>query len=271
MLPDERWQIPDSGPDAYERHMVPAIFGPWASLLVGLARLQPGERVLDAACGTGIVARLANADIGMAGQVVGVDLSAGMLAVARRVSASAQPPIDWRDGNLEALPLADGEFDVVLCQHGLQFVPMRGVAVAELHRVLRPGGRLALAAWRDLQHCPYMVVITGVLADHLGAEAGHRMAAPCSLSKAAELQTLLSAAGFREIQVRIEVLPMRIADLARFLPCQFAATSLAADIAALDDRARAALFEDIVRRLAPHMDDYGLAIPFEAHLITALR
>jgi SAM-dependent methyltransferase len=260
-----------TGPEAYERHMVPAIFGPWAPLLLDLARLQPGERVLDAACGTGIVARLARARVGTTGKITGGDLNPGMLAVARTVSEIAQPPIDWRDGNLEALPFADSEFDVVLCLQGLQFTAKRNVAAAELHRVLRPGGRLVLSIWRDLEHCPYMVAITGALEDRLGVEASRRMAAPCSLGSAAELRALLSNAGFQDIHIRIDVLPMRIPDLDEFLPGQFVASPLAADIAALGERARTALFDDIAHRLLPHMDEGGLAAPFEAHSISARR
>jgi hypothetical protein len=97
------------------------------------------------------------------------------------------------------------------------------------------------------------------------------MAAPCSLGSAAELRALLSNAGFQDIHIRIDVLPMRIPDLDEFLPGQFVASPLAADIAALGERARTALFDDIAHRLLPHMDEGGLAAPFEAHSISARR
>lgn len=174
MPPEERWQMTGSGPESYERHMVPAIFAPWATTLLEHARLQPGERVLDAAYGTGIVARLAISHLGDTGKVIGVDLNPGMLEIARAVSVEGGQSIDWREGKLEALPLADGEFDVVLCQQGLQFSPKRAVAVSEIYRVLREGGRLVVSVWLDMQHCPYMVALTSALADHLGSEASQR-------------------------------------------------------------------------------------------------
>src|SRR5712664_1454339 len=111
-----------SGPEIYERHMVPAIFGPWAVDLVKLAALIPGERVLDVACGTGIVARLAAERVGPMGRVIGLDLNAGMLTVARSASAGTEN-IEWREGNATALPFADKTFELVLCQQGLQFFP----------------------------------------------------------------------------------------------------------------------------------------------------
>lgn len=271
MPTEERWQMTGSGPQAYERHLVPAIFAPWATVLLELARLQPGERILDAACGTGAVARAAMARVGAAGKVTGVDLNPGMLEVARAASGEAGQSIAWREGNLEALPFADAAFDVVLCQQGLQFCPDKAAAVAELHRVLRKGGRLAASVWRDIRHFPYMVAVTGALADHVGAEASQRMSAPCSFGNADALRELMRRGGFKDVQVRIDVLPMRVPSLEKFLPAQFVASPIAADIGALDERARVAFFDDIRRRLLPYMDDAGLAVSFEAHSVIASR
>jgi SAM-dependent methyltransferase len=272
MPPQERWQMTGSGPEAYQRHLVPAIFAPWATLLLELARLQPGEHVLDAACGTGVVARAATSRVGATGTVTGVDLNPGMLEVARATAGEAGQSITWQEGNLEALPFADRAFDVVLCQQGLQFCPDKAAAIAELRRVLRDGGRLALSVWRDIGHCPYILAVTGALAHHVGAEASQRMSAPCSFGKADALRAVLSQGGFKDVRVRIDVLPMRVASLERFLPAQFTASPIAADIiGALDERARIALFDDIVGRLLPYMDDAGLAAPLEAHSVTASR
>jgi ubiquinone/menaquinone biosynthesis C-methylase UbiE len=270
-MPEERWQMTGSGPEAYERHLVPAIFAPWARLLLELARVQPGERVLDAACGTGVVARAAMARVGTTGHVTGVDLNPGMLEVARAAAAEAGQAIAWQEGNLEALPFADGSFDVVLCQQGLQFCPDKAAAVAELCRVLRDGGRLALSVWRDIRHFPYMVALTSALADHVGAEASQRMSAPCSFGSADALRDVIKQGGFKEVQIRIDVLPVRVRSLQAFLPAQFVASPVAADVGALDEPARVAFFDDIRRRLLPYMDDAGLAVPFEAHSVTASR
>ncbi|MCO5108730.1 MAG: class I SAM-dependent methyltransferase [Burkholderiaceae bacterium] len=109
-----------SFPETYERCLVGPLFRPWAETILDDVDLAPGDRVLDVACGTGIVARLARERLGEAGRVVGVDISPAMLAVAR----TAAPAIDWREGDACALPLRDAEkFDVVVCQQGLQFFP----------------------------------------------------------------------------------------------------------------------------------------------------
>src|SRR5439155_25324453 len=84
-----QWQVAGSAPEVYERELVPAVFGVWAPILVELAQPRAGERVIDVACGTGIVARLAAARVGPTGAAVGVDLNAGWLSVARSVVSTS--------------------------------------------------------------------------------------------------------------------------------------------------------------------------------------
>ena len=120
----------------YHRYFVPAIGAPMAKDLMEAARLQPGERVLDVGCGTGVVTRSAAERVGLAGNVAGLDVAQGMLAVAR----SQTPPgisIDWYEATAESMPLADQAFDVVLCQMALQFIPNKLVALREMRRIER--------------------------------------------------------------------------------------------------------------------------------------
>jgi ubiquinone/menaquinone biosynthesis C-methylase UbiE len=137
-----------SVPDEYERHLVPAVFEPWAELLLDAVAFAPGGRVLDVASGTGVVARAAARRAGGGGRVVASDVSAPMLA--RSAAAGAPPgaaPIDYREASADALPFEDGSFDAVLCQQGLQFFPAQAAAVSEMRRVLRPGGVVGVAVW----------------------------------------------------------------------------------------------------------------------------
>ena len=106
----------------YEDHFVPAIGTPFARRLLATAKLAPGERVLDVACGTGLVARLAAEAVGPQGTVAGLDPTPGMLQLARAVSPDG---IDWYEAPAEAMPLPDAAFDVVLCSMGLQFLSTR--------------------------------------------------------------------------------------------------------------------------------------------------
>lgn len=117
---------------------------PAAAFLVKHAQVGRGERVLDAACGTGVVAVTA-ARAGA--KVKGLDLTPALLERARSNASIAEAEIEFVEGDVEALPYPDESFDVVLSQFGHMFAPRPQVAVAELLRVLKPGGRIAFSTW----------------------------------------------------------------------------------------------------------------------------
>ncbi len=154
--------------EIYEHHAVPAIFARWAPELVELAGVQPGERVLDVACGTGVVTRLLADRVGSTGRVVGLDLNAGMLAAAR--AAAVNPTIEWLEGNVMSMSLPDATFDAVVCQQGFQFFPDKPLALREMRRVLVSGGRLALSVWRSVEQVPGFRVLQEALARRIVAE-----------------------------------------------------------------------------------------------------
>jgi SAM-dependent methyltransferase len=147
-----------SFPELYERVLVGPLFRPWVDSLLDDVDLAPGERVLDIACGTGIVARIAADRLGDRGKAVGVDLSAPMLAIARKQA----PHIDWRAGDAGALPLHESEhFDVVVSQQGLQFFPDKPAAARQMRQALAPGGRLAVSTWRTDEEFPVLLSEAG--------------------------------------------------------------------------------------------------------------
>ena len=156
-----------SPPENYERYFVPAIGEPVARDLIDRAALRPGERVLDVACGTGIVARLAAEQVGVTGTVAGLDVNPGMLAAARSVTPP-ETSIDWHQASAEAMPLPDDTFDVVLCQMGLQFMADKPAALSDMRRVLASGGRILLNAPGPTP--PPMAVMAEALAAEVGPE-----------------------------------------------------------------------------------------------------
>lgn len=117
---------------------------PSAARLVKFAGVQGGQRVLDVACGTGVVAVTA-ARLGA--RANGIDLTPQLLERARENSRLAAVEIDWREGDVEAMPFDDSEFDVVLSQFGHMFAPRPDVAIGQMLRVLKPGGTIAFTTW----------------------------------------------------------------------------------------------------------------------------
>jgi ubiquinone/menaquinone biosynthesis C-methylase UbiE len=132
------WQFSSDAPRSYEKYIVSALFDHRARELIATAGLRPGERVLDFACGTGIVARHALRAVAPGGRADAFDVNDGMLEVARATSANGG--VRFQAGDAAAAPVAEHSFDVVLCQQGLQYFPDRPAALREMRRALVPGG-----------------------------------------------------------------------------------------------------------------------------------
>jgi SAM-dependent methyltransferase len=165
-----QWQLSGNAAERYERVLVPAIFTPWAADLVALAKLRPGERVLDVACGTGVVARLAAERVGPEGHITGLDLNEGMLEVARSQPIPAgAAAVAWVQSSALGMRVPDSSFDVVLCQQGIQFFPDRPQALREMIRVLVPSGRVFTSVWEG--PTPYTTAMWNAVARHVGADA----------------------------------------------------------------------------------------------------
>lgn len=190
------WQLEESGPDAYERYLVPPLFAPWAERLIDRVELQRRDRVLDVGCGTGIVARRVASRVGDEGTVVGLDVNDGMLDVAKATAAEDRLAIEWRQGDATELAFADEAFDVVVSQQALQFLPDPGTALREINRVLAPGGRVAVSVWRPLEFNPGYVELADALAEYVGDDAGVMMRSPFPTWDRDDLRALARDAGF---------------------------------------------------------------------------
>jgi SAM-dependent methyltransferase len=263
------WQLSGNVPEAYEHYIIPAFMGAWAQDLVEIAAVQAGERVLDVACGTGVVARQAALVTGTTGQVVGLDVNTSMLDMARLVQLSPEVCITWEEGDAASLPFPDASFDAVLCQQGLQYFPDCKMALHEMARVLAPGGRLALSVWRPLERLPFFVALVDALERHLRADAASPLRIAFTLGDACELRSLVTGAGFDDICLRLTIKQIRHTPLEDFIPGYLAATPIASAVAAMDDAARTAMFRDITTALQCYVDDDGLATPMECHVVTA--
>jgi SAM-dependent methyltransferase len=262
----ERWQVAGNAAEIYERELVPAVFGLWGPRVVELARLRRGLRVLDVACGTGLVARLAAEAVGADGRVAALDLNPAMLAVASELPPVDGAQIDWVEGDAQSLPFTDASFDVVCCQLGLQFFPDRERAVREIKRVLVPGGRAVVMVWREIERAPGFEVLAAALGRTMGADAEALMRAPFGLADAAELSRLLETGGLRDCAVRAETGKVQFATAAAFVRIQTEASPLAAIVTTAPKEAYEQLVTEVERDLDSPTEQGSVCFPIEAHL-----
>jgi len=269
MSDPNQYALSGSAADMYERNMVPAIFEPFAADLLARAELKQGERVLDAACGTGIVSRLAWPKVAPTGRVVGLDVNAGMLEVLGRVLRERGADVEWMEGNVSEMPVSDGEFDVVICQHGLQYFPDRPSALKEMHRVLDEGGRLILNVWRPVQFNAGHAVFADVLERYVGEEAAATRRAPFKLSDRDEIRALVTDAGFHDVVVNLTTRVARFASAEAMIRIMIAGTPLGNTMNDSNPELLETIIDEVTVGLADFVDDTGLAIPMQGWVVTA--
>lgn len=243
-----------SAPGNYQRYFVPAIGGPFAEDLIADAALRPGERVLDVACGTGVVARLAAERVLPNGTVAALDLNPAMLSVARSVPSTGAA-IRWYETSAESIPLPDDAFDVVLCQLGLQFVADKRAALREMHRVLAPGGRVLVTTPPPNG---FFEVLDQALTRHAGSDAGAFVRMVFSLNDPAIIERLFRDAGFADVNVRTYAKDLRLPEAREFLWQYVHCTPLTGMLANLEPARIATLERDVVDRWAQWSDADGM-------------
>jgi SAM-dependent methyltransferase len=265
MSVDPAGQVTASAAEVYEAFYVPSLFGPWAAPTLDAAGVAAGHRVLDVACGTGVVARAARPRVGAGGTVVGLDVNEGMLAVARRVA----PDIEWRAGPAEALPFPDASFDAVVCQFGLQFFSDRTAAIGEMMRVLRPGGRVAATVWNSLPTAPGYAGLVVLLERLFGAEIASELRVPFSLGDPALVRSIFASAGVAEIELATRAGEARFPSLRLWLTTAVKGWALADKIG--EDMLERLLTEGEQELRAFATADGTAVLPMSAHIATARR
>jgi SAM-dependent methyltransferase len=181
----------------YESLFVPALFGQWATKVADAAKIQTGQRVLDVACGTGVLSREMALRVAPTGHVTGLDPLPGMLAVGKELA----PTINWKQGAAEELPFPDESFDKVVSQFGLMFFTDPQQAIREMLRVLIPGGRMVVAVWDSLTNIPAYEADVQLLERIAGTRAADALRAPYVLGDRLTLTNLFADAGASPIDI----------------------------------------------------------------------
>jgi ubiquinone/menaquinone biosynthesis C-methylase UbiE len=263
----EQWHLSPAAAERYQQVVVRYILGPWAPVLVDVAGLSARERVLDLACGTGVVARVAAERVGADGHVVGVDLNPGMIAVARNLPVPLGAAIQWIECSALDLPLADASFDVILCQQGLQFFPDKPLAMREMRRVLARGGRIALSVWNSTG-C-YNNAVSRALAKFVGDDVAVRFCASRQAPGKEELERLATDAGFSAVEVQVKSLVVHLPRPEEFTLDHLAATPVATNLAAVASEVCEQIGAAVRKQLRSYWDGDGVTFPEESYFVTA--
>ena len=238
-----------TGAENYQRYFVPAIATPASVDLLRTAALQPGEQVLDVACGTGVIARLAAERVGPTGSVTGIDVAPDMIEVAKATAATPAPPIDWHVGDATSLPFPDGSFDAVLCQMGLMFIPDRVAAVREMRRVVKPGGRVVVSTPGAVQ--PTFEAMEEALVQHINPDLGGFVRAVFSIHDPDELATFLRDAGLVDVTASVATVALRLPAPRDFLWQYINLTPMGPLVANAPEAAQSAMERQVVERWEP--------------------
>ena len=268
----ERWQLGGSAPEVYQKHLVPGIFGPWAPILVDLADVKAGQRVLDVACGTGVVSRASASKVGAGGKVVGLDINAGMLSVARAQPAVDGPAIEWQEGDAVDLKFDEEDFDVVFSQLGLQYFSDRVKALSEFRRVLVRGGQSVLLVWRAIEHSPGFEAIAQAMDKHVSSAAGDVMRTPFMFGDTIDqLRSFAKDAGYKSSRVTSDVRMVRFESPEALVQYQIAGSPLAGHMADTDDDTWGAVSSFVSEAMKNYCNDDGVAFPIEGHILIAQK
>jgi ubiquinone/menaquinone biosynthesis C-methylase UbiE len=258
----ERWQVDTTAAEVYEEMFVPALFREAAESLVGLAGIDSGHRVLDVGCGTGIVARLARERVGSTGQVAGLDLNDGMLAVAARIA----PELEWRQGDAASLPFPDGTFDVVVSQFAIMFFPDQARALGEMVRVARPAGRVLVSFFDRLDRNPAFETLSALAEDRFGPEVASVLRSPFALGDPGPVLADFRDAGGRDSEVQTVPVTARFPSVRSWLYMEAKGSPIGAR---LDDDALARFLDELEPRFAHLADADGRTrIDLSAHIMT---
>jgi ubiquinone/menaquinone biosynthesis C-methylase UbiE len=256
------FQLSGNAPEIYERIMVPLWFGRWAEALVEALSIQPGEKVLDVACGTGVTTRLVKNKVGADGQVDGLDNNASMLSHAKELATDQD--IGWIEGDATDSGLPSGTYNALLSQHGYHYFPDKPGALAEFHRVLAPNGRMAFSIWDG--HSPYTRAICGAVERHVSPDIARVQRSQRETPSADELTSQVEKAGFENVRVIRQELMIDVPPAQEFVPLHLGSMPIASAFAALSEGEQERLIGDVEEALSDYTQGARLVYPDAVHV-----
>ena len=258
---DEMGLTPEAAA-GYEQFFVPAMFDQWPPKIIAIAGISDGDHVLEVGCGTGVFAREAVKHVGPNGHLVGLDLSESMLGVAREIC----PKVEFRQGNVMALPYDDNSFDIVVSSFILMFAPEPAIAVQEMMRVLKPKGKLVVAVWEALKQNPVYSGLCEIARERIDETASSSLAWPFALGDEGRLTQIFNTAGVDEVTIQEYDGRAKFDSLESFVTTEIKAWVLADSV---DDESLANVVRDSKHRFASYCDPATGAVDIPLNAVIA--
>ncbi len=266
MSKTETGQVSTSAAEIYEEFFIPALFREWAERVADEAEIEKGQKVLDVACGTGVLTREVFERVEREGSVIGLDVNEGMLAVAAKKSP---PEIEWKFGAAEAIPFGDETFDRVVSQFGLMFFTDKPLAIGEMFRVLKSGGRFSIAVWDKLENAAGYRKVVELLQRLFGEEVADALRSPYSLGDTEFLKTLFEQAEVRDLEIKTLEGEARFPSIESWMFTDVKGWTLAEII---DDEQYELLLAEAKEELKDFLtEDGSVAFRHPAHIISGIK
>lgn len=261
MVDESGFQVGQDAPSFYEAESS-RFMAPFVDALVKTC-VRRGGTVLDVACGTGFATRAAAVAAGPGTRIEGADINPAMIKHAAIVAQQAKLAIRWCETSALDLPYSQGDFDVVICQQGIQFFPDPAQAIREMVRVTRPGGRLGLTAWLPPTDDSFLHLEAEMLANATGEP-------PPSFSATAEqLHSWAIDGGLANPSMEMLVIDVDLPPVKDYVPQHLKALPWSASFFNLPDHARQTALTQLETRLQDFRTPTGITVPFRSYMVTA--
>jgi ubiquinone/menaquinone biosynthesis C-methylase UbiE len=269
-MASKQWQLAQDAAQKYEDVLVQAILGPFAKALVDWAKLEPNDTVVDVGCGTGAATRYAAERLGSGGKVIGTDVNAAMLSVAKSI-ASDGASIEWTETNAMSLSLDDDMADAVLCAQSLQFMPDRPKTLSEMRRILRPGATVYISLWCPIEQSPYFNALVSTIAEYVSPDTAAGLGAAFGFSQIEAIRSAVTAAGFENVIDQVSEIYLNLPEVTDFVPRHIRATPMGAGYDAASTETQEAIVQQMADRLSAYVDANGMTVPFRSLLISGAK
>jgi len=259
------FQVDADAPRHYQEQVAPFMV-PLAEALVN-GGMRPGNAVLDVACGTGIATRIAAEAAGPSGSVIGTDINAGMVSLARSVPFDGAG-VTWEIASALDLPYDDASFDSVICQQGIQFFPDAVTGLEEMARVTRPGGSVSATVWSGLADSPFFAAELEMLSEYCGTERNVYASAYVE-GGPSEMAAWFESAGLVSVGVELIEPVVSLPRIRTYVPQHLKALPWSGSFFELDERTRDEALSVVEDALSEYTTEQGLDVPFRSYLAEA--